>query len=159
MKIFLDADILFNSVHNLRTRTLLRRIKNAGHDIIVPVSVLGEVMLVCIAEDRRDDLIEIRDTCSDLDISFAAESKGSKMCGLCLENFDKREFNITDKTNLANALAYSSSFRNIDSYFMTTDLYLLRFKLPCEDPKIKCSHSSGRSSLEIVHEDEVRSKL
>lgn len=66
MRVFLDADMLFDSVNDLRTRTLLRRIKNAGHDIILPVSVLGEIMLVCISEDRGNDLLKIRDTCSEL---------------------------------------------------------------------------------------------
>ncbi len=60
MRVFLDADVLFDSVTDSRTSTLLRRIKNAGHEIILPSSVLGEIMLICISEDRVDDLLCIR---------------------------------------------------------------------------------------------------
>ena len=65
MRVFLDADVLFDSVNDSRTSTLLRRINNAGHDIILPFSVLGEIMLICISEDREDDLLCIRNICSE----------------------------------------------------------------------------------------------
>ncbi len=54
MRVFLDADVLFDSVDDSRTSTLLRRIKKAGHEIILPVSVLGEIILICISEDLLD---------------------------------------------------------------------------------------------------------
>jgi hypothetical protein len=85
MRVFLDADVLFNSVNDLRTRTLLHRIKNAGHDIILSVSVLGEIMLVCISEDRERDLLSIRNICSELKPNFVVSLDQFRTCKLCLK--------------------------------------------------------------------------
>ncbi len=160
MRVFLDAGVLFDSVDDLRIRTLLRRIKNAGHEIIVPVSVLGEIMLVCISEERMNDLLGIGNICSELETSFAVSSEQFKVCNICLENFDKRSFNITDKEHLAHILAYSSFFEdNGDNYFLTTDLYLLDFKLPCNDPGRSCGRFRCPNPVKILDADEMRSIL
>ena len=84
MRVFLDADVLFDSVTDSRTSTLLRRIKNAGHEIILPSSVLGEIMLICISEDRVDDLLCIRNICSELKPLFIVSLEQSAICSLCL---------------------------------------------------------------------------
>ncbi len=160
MRVFLDADVLFDSVRDLRTGTLLRRMKNAGHDIIVPVSVLGEVMLVCIFEDRQADLLAVKNTCSELKTTFASSSERFKVCNLCLENFDKRAFNLTDKDHLAHALAYSSFFNDgKENYFLTTDRYLLDFRLPCRYLKDSCGLFGSKTPLKIVNLEEMRRLL
>ena len=158
MRIFLDAGVLFDSVHDNRIRTLLHRIKNAGNEVIVPASVLGEIMLVCISEERMNDLLCMGNICSELETSFAVSSEQFKVCNICLEKFDNRSFNITDKEHLAHVLAYSSFFEDDgDNYFLTTDLYLLDFKLPCSD-KGRCCGLFGRSNpIKIIDVDEMRS--
>lgn len=160
MRVFLDADVLFNSVNDPRTRTLLNRIKNAGHDIILPVSVLGEIMLVCISEDRERDLLSIRNTCSELKPSFVVSLDQFRICKLCLNKFDSRSSNPTDKDHLANSLAYISL--NDDgrgNYFLTTDRYLLDLSLPCRGSKRKCSLFNDKTALKIVSTDHLRSLL
>lgn len=160
MRVFLDADMLFDSVNDLRTRTLLRRIKNAGHDIILPVSVLGEIMLVCISEDRGDDLLKIRVTCSELRPLFVLSLEQFGICNLCLKKFDKRSFNLTDKDHLAHALAYSSVYNDgRENYFLTTDLYLLDLMLPCVGRNKKCGLFDNKTVLKIVGKEEMRSLL
>lgn len=92
MRVFLDAGVLFDSVHDTRVRTLLWRIKNAGNELIVPASVLGEIMLVCISEERMNELLGIGNACSELETSFAVSSERFKVCNICLEKFDKEVF-------------------------------------------------------------------
>lgn len=160
MRVFLDAGVLFDSVNNSRVRTLLWRIKNAGNELIVPASVLGEIMLVCVSEERMNELLGIGNTCSELETSFAVSSEQFKICNICLEKFDKRSFNITDKEHLAHVLAYSSFFEDgEDNYFVTTDLYLLNFKLPCSDPEKSCGRFKRQIPIEIVDIEEMRSLL
>ena len=97
MRVFLDADILFNSVNDLRTRTLLHRIKNADHDIILSVSVLGEIMLVCISEDGKVIFSASENLCSELKPNFVVSLDQFRICKLCLNKFDSRSSNPTDK--------------------------------------------------------------
>ncbi len=160
MRVFLDADVLFNSVTDLRTRTLLHRIKNAGHEIILSVSVLGEIMLVCISEDRERDLLSIRNTCSELKPNFVVSLDQFRICKLCLKKFDSRPSNPTDKDHLANSLAYISVNNDgKESYFLTTDHYLLDLSLPCTGSKRKCSLFNDKTVLKIVNIDQLRSLL
>jgi predicted nucleic acid-binding protein len=160
MRVFLDAGVLFDSMHDGRIRTLLQRIKNAGNEVIVPASVLGEIMLVCISEERMDELLGIGNTCSELETSFAVSSEQFKVCNICLEKFDKRSFNITDKEHLAHVLAYCSFFDDDeDNYFLTTDLYLLDFRLPCSDPERSCGRFGHPNPIKIVDVEEIRSFL
>jgi len=160
MRVFLDADVLFDSVDDLRTATLLRRIKNAGHEIIIPVSVLGEIMLICISEEREDDLLCIRNICSELKPLFIVSLEQFRICNLCLKEFDKRSFNLTDKDHLAHALAYSSLFNDgKENYFLTTDLYLLDFMLPCVGHGMKCGLFDKKTVLKIVDKEMIRTLL
>lgn len=157
MRVFLDADVLFDSVNDPRTSTLLRRIKNAGHEIILPFSVLGEIMLICISEDREDDLLCIRNICSELKPFFIVSLDQSAICNLCLKDFDKRSFNRTDKDHLAHAMAYSSAYGDgKENYFLTTDLYLLDMMLPCVGRHRKCGLFNNKTVLKIVDNDEIR---
>jgi predicted nucleic acid-binding protein len=157
MRVFLDADVLFDAVHDMRAGTLLRRIKNAGHELVIPVSVLGEVMLVCISEERQDDLLSIWNICSELEVDFAVSSERSKICNLCIEKYDQRAFNLADKDHLAHAVAHISLFGDAkDSYFLTTDLYLLDFRLPCRYLKDNCGLFGSKTPLKIVNLEEMR---
>jgi hypothetical protein len=160
MRVFPDADVLFDSVDDSRTSTLLRRIKNAGHEIILPASVLGEIMLICIAEDREEDLLCIRNTCSELKPLFIVSLEQSAICNLCLRDFDNRSFNRTDKDHLAHALAYSSAFNDgKENYFLTTDLYMLDLMLPCIGQKRKCCLFNKSTVLRIVDKEGIRRLL
>lgn len=160
MRVFLDADVLFDSVTDSRTSTLLRRIKNAGHEIILPSSVLGEIMLICISEDRVDDLLCIRNICSELKPLFIVSLEQSAICNLCLRDFDKRSFNRTDKDHLAHSLAYSSAFHDgKENYFLTTDRYLLDMMLPCVGQRRKCCLFDSKNILKIVDKEGIREIL
>jgi hypothetical protein len=87
-------------------------------------------------------------------------SEQFEVCNICLEKFDKRSFNITDKEHLARVLAYSSFLEDDgDNYFLTTDLYLLDFKLPCSDPEKSCGRFRRLNPIKIVDVAEMRSLL
>jgi rRNA-processing protein FCF1 len=57
MNIVVDADILFNSIRERSPDNILKRLRNAGHDVFIPLTVLGEVMLTCITEKRREEAL------------------------------------------------------------------------------------------------------
>ena len=71
MNVTLDADILFNAVSGHSTKTLLHHIVNAGHSLFVPLTVLGEVMLVSMSDDKKYEAMQdIVFLCRELSINF-----------------------------------------------------------------------------------------
>lgn len=159
MRVYLDANVLFDSVDSSKTKNLLRRLKNAGHNLVISLSVLGEVFLICITEDRQEDLIAIRNRCAELKPDYVTPLKQSRICTLCMDKFDKRGYNLTDKTHLAYTLAHSALFDDGESYFLTTDRYLLDMRLPCVDPEFRCDLFEGKDIPMIVKEDTIREKI
>jgi predicted nucleic acid-binding protein len=159
MRVYLDANVLFDSVDSSKTKNLLRRLKNAGHSLVISLSVLGEVFLICITEDRQEDLIAIRNTCAELKPDYVTPLKQSRICTLCMDKFDKRGYSLTDKTHLAYTLAHSALFDDGESYFLTTDRYLLDMRLPCVDPEFRCDLFEGKDIPMIVKEDTIREKI
>ena len=159
MRVYLDANVLFDSVDSSKTKNLLRRLKNAGHSLVISLSVLGEVLLICITEDRQDDLIEIRNTCAELKPDYVTPLKQSRICTLCMDKFDKRGYNLTDKTHIAYTLAHSALSEDSECYFLTTDRYLMEMRLPCVDPEFRCNLFEGKTLPMIVKEDFIRDRI
>ncbi|MCD6145585.1 MAG: hypothetical protein J7J03_04210 [Methanosarcinales archaeon] len=128
MNITLDADILFNAVSDHATKTLLHHLVNAGHSLFVPLTVLGEVMLVSLTRDDKHEAIhDIIYLCRELSIKFQIPSQKLRQCCMCIDDVDKHNrLQFTDKTHLGYASASASD------YFLTTDKLLRRFKYPCE---------------------------
>jgi predicted nucleic acid-binding protein len=128
MNVTLDADILFNAVSGHSTKTLLHHIVNAGHSLFVPLTVLGEVMLVSMSDDKKYEAMQdIVFLCRELSINFQIPSQKLRQCCVCIDDVDKHNrLQFTDKTHLGYAAASASD------YFLTTDKLLRRFRYPCE---------------------------
>jgi hypothetical protein len=61
MNIVIDADILFNPVRESSPDNILRRLRNAGHDIFIPLAVLGGSDATCITKKPREEALRVMD--------------------------------------------------------------------------------------------------
>lgn len=128
MNITLDANILFNATNEHRTNTLLHHLVNDLHSLFVPLTVLGEVMLVSMRDDKKHEtMYDTVSLCRELSIRFQIPSQKRRQCCMCIDDVDKyNRLQFTDKTHLGYASASATD------YFLTTDRPLLKFKYPCE---------------------------
>jgi predicted nucleic acid-binding protein len=143
-KIFLDADTLFDGIIDQDVETLLSHANNAGYKLYVPLTVLGEIMLNCIDENRRDDLNNIMSLCANINILYTVPNKQLRECCVCIDGADKRDrLDYTDKTNLGYATAYNAD------YFLTTDKKLLHnFSFECKDQTKIISYKALKKILD-----------
>lgn len=127
MNIFLDTTCLFDAIETQSIKNVLDHAINAGHSLYVPLTALGEIFLVCINDNRSNDLNNVLSFCKERDIFFKVPNKKLRECCMCIDEADKRNsLDYTDKTNLAYATA------NDADYFLTTDTKLLRnFNYEC----------------------------
>jgi rRNA-processing protein FCF1 len=88
MNIVVDADILFNPVRERSPDNILKRLRNAGHDIFIPPTVLGEAMLTCITEKRREEALRVMDYCDELDPFWMIPNERLQTCCPCIEEAD-----------------------------------------------------------------------
>jgi hypothetical protein len=132
MNIVTDTDILFESIKVRNPENILTRLKSVGHDIFIPLTVLGELMLVgCLSrEDRKDELIEVMDYCQRIEPSVLIPNIKLRICCQCIDKIAERN-GITDRTNLSYATAYNTKSDSIN-YFVTTDKPVRHIMLPCK---------------------------
>jgi predicted nucleic acid-binding protein len=144
LDIFLDSNILFDAVEITRTQTLLNRVINSGNKLMTSITVMGEVLAVCISEQRRDEMEKILDICSQLGIEYLLPEPLLRSCCFCMDELDPtNRVSSTDRTHLAYAKVGECD------YFLTTDEDLQHFSLaPCDLGKKR-----------IITPDELRSIL
>lgn len=130
MNITLDTDILFDATTKRHTNVLLHHLVNDNHLLFVPLTVLGEVMLVSMRDDDKyETMDQTVSLCRELSIKFQIPSQKLRQCCVCIDDVDEHNrlhLQFTDKTHLGYASASSTD------YFLTTDRPLRRFKYPCE---------------------------
>jgi len=132
MNIVTDTDILFDSIRARNPENILTRLQSVGHEIYVPLTVLGEVMLVgCLSmPSRKEDLLEVMDYCEKLAPSVLIPNIKLRKCCQCIDEIAERN-GITDRTNLSYATAYNTKKDPIN-YYVTTDRPVVHIRLPCE---------------------------
>jgi hypothetical protein len=135
MNIVTDTDVLFDSIKTRNPENILTRLQSVGHDIFVPLTVLGEVMLVgCLSQpNRKNELIEVMDYCQRIEPSVLIPNIKLRRCCQCIDEIAERN-GITDRTNLGYATAYNTK-NNPMNYYVTTDKPVRHIRLPC---KTKC---------------------
>ena len=127
LRIFLDADIFFDLAEEKRNiKSLINHLINDGHVLVTSITVMGEIVLVCIRDNEKTkDLHKIIDLLHFYDIRFLIPNSLLRECCRCLDRIDPNDrVPKTDKTHLAYAIAYNVN------YFLTTDLKLQVFNLP-----------------------------
>jgi hypothetical protein len=112
MNIVTDTDILFDSIKARNPENILTRLKHAGHDVSVPLTVLGEVMLIgCLSQPiRKEDLMAVADYCSEIDPNVLIPNLKLRKCCGCIDGIAERVHGLTDRTNLGYATAYNPPF-------------------------------------------------
>jgi len=152
MNIVTDTDVLFDSIKTRNPENILTRLQSVGHDIFVPLTVLGEVMLVgCLSHpNRKNELIEVMDYCQKIEPSVLIPNIKLRRCCQCIDEIAERN-GITDRTNLGYATAYNTK-SNPMNYYVTTDKPVCHIRLPC---KTKC----GLNPTKIVSPGQLRKIL
>lgn len=132
MNVVTDTDILFDSIKSKKPENILTRLQAAGHNVFVPLTVLGEVMLVgCLSQpSRKDELIEVMDYCQKIEPSVLIPNIKLRRCCQCIDGIAERN-GITDRTNLSYATAYNTKSDPMD-YYVTTDRPIRHIRLPCK---------------------------
>lgn len=144
MNIAVDTCILLDAIDDKRTETLLNHLVNAKHTVSVPLTVAGELLTVCLTEQRKDDLNKVVDLCVRLDAEYLMPRPELRGCCACMDSTDDRKHtSITDRTHIAYAKAWESD------YFLTTDKEILGL------PPAQCDPGSNR----VIDPDALRELL
>ncbi len=133
MKIFLDSTVFFDAIEKnkdgTRLKTLLRHAINDDHILVTSLTVYGEIVQVCIRDNRDNDLKDILKLIVDLDVQCWLPNPLLRDCCKCLDKHDKENrVGLSDRTHLAYSMSYG------DEYFLTSDDNLLHFPVN----KCKC---------------------
>ena len=133
MNIVTDTDILFDSIKTRNPDNILTRLKNAEHDIFIPLTVLGEVMLIGLSKPtRKTEAIAVMDYCDGIDPIMLTPNLKLRKCCKCIDETDMRIHGLTDRTNLGYATAYNTQ-ELIIAYYVTTDEELPYLRLRCKE--------------------------
>lgn len=152
LKFFLDAEILIDSVEdNRKGREVykkLRHIKNKDHVLVTSITVLGEIILVCMRDNRLDDLKNIIDMIAELGMTYYVPNNLLRDCCKCVDKLDKyNKTGSTDRTHLAYSLNYD------DDYFITNDNEVLKLKIENIKCNKKCDKNNCTSNKIITPKD------
>jgi hypothetical protein len=152
MNIVTDTDILFDSIKTRNPENILTRLKSTGHDIFVPLTVLGEVMLVgCLSpQNRKDELIAVMEYCERIEPSVLIPNIKLRRCCQCIDEIAERN-SITDRTNLGYATAYNTKEFPMN-YYVTTDRPVRHIRLPCKS-------TCNLNPPEIIPPNQLRTSL
>ncbi len=156
MKIFLDSTVLFDAIENSkegrRFKTLLNHAINDKHILVTSLTVYGEIVQVCIRDNRSDDLHDMLDLIGGLDIQCWLPNPQLRDCCKCLDKHDKENrVGLSDRTHLA----YSTSYD--DDYFVTSDENLQHFPLD----KCKCKRCGKKNNIskKLISPEQLRNIL
>lgn len=151
-RVAIDSDIFFFAISDRssdkkksqKADALLRHLNNhPEYEILIPISVLGEVVIKCLDASRPHDLNELHELITkwaELRIDFLLPNDAvAEICYLISMKYKDDRLKPTDRVHLAYALAYNMK------YLITTDKALLKFPVP-----------SGRE-LQIISLDKAKS--
>ena len=125
---------------------------NDGHLLTTSLTVYGEVIQVCMRDNRDDDLHNILGIIREFDVQCWLPDPQLRDCCKCLYKVDKdNRVGLNDRTHLA----YSTS--NGDDYFLTSDGPFLHFLIQ----KCKCRRCRRKSdnALRIISPYQLRNLL
>ena len=153
-RVAIDSDIFFFAIsdshkekENRRmAETLLNHLKNhPDYEVLVPISVLGEVVIKCLDESvprNLNDLHLLADMWAGLDIGFVFPNDAvARICYHIMDKYKDERLSPTDRVHLGYALAYNMN------YLVTTDMNLQRFPVP---PGRDLEIMSLKKALEII---------
>jgi len=154
MKVFLDSCIFFDYLKDYKTKSTIRHAKNNGHKLVTSITVLGEIVSVCVPR-RLQELYDIIEVLKELDVEvihpqpLPNEPRLSLLreCCMCLDAYHAEEgiygSSLTDRTHLAYATMYDCDF------FVTSSSEVKALRTPNDCPR----------KVEVVDIDSLRKKL
>ncbi len=111
-----DTCILFDALGDNQIRRTLNHLKHTNHEIVVPLTVAGELVMQGIQEGKIDQFYEIIELLKEIDATFLIPNPILRDCCSCIDDYleENGRSSTTDRTHLAYSIAH-----NCD-YYLTT---------------------------------------
>lgn len=114
MIISIDTSILFDALNDTQIRRTLRHLKNNKHEVVVPLTVAGELVMQGIQEGKIKQFYEIIEILKEIDAVFLIPNPLLRDCCSCIDGYleEKGTYgsSTTDRTHLAYSIAHSCDF-------------------------------------------------
>ncbi len=136
MIVSIDTSILFDALKDTQIKRSLHHLKNNGHDIVVPLTVAGELVMQGIQEGKIDQFYEIIDILKEIDVEFLIPTPLLRDCCNCIDiHIDTTGVygsSSMDRTHLAYSIAHDCDF------YITKRSEVRTLKIPDDcDTKLK----------------------
>lgn len=123
-----DTSILFNALKDSQVRRTLHHLKNNKHEVVVPLTVAGELVMQGIQEGKMKQFYDIIDILKEIDATFLIPNPQLRLCCSCIDDYldEKGTYgsSSTDRTHLAYSIA-----NNCD-YYVTTKSETRTLEIP-----------------------------
>lgn len=130
----IDTCILFNALEDNQIRRTLNHLKNTNHEIVIPLTVAGELVMQGIQEGKFDQFYKIIELLKEIDATFLIPNPILRDCCFCIDKYLEKNgrSSTTDRTHLAYSIAHDCD------YYLTTKSETRTLGIPKEcDRKIK----------------------
>jgi len=126
----IDTSLLFDALNDSQVRRTLNHLKNNNHEVVVPLTVAGELVMQGIQEGKIKQFYEIIDILKEIDAVFLIPNPQLRLCCSCIDDYleEKGTYgsSTTDRTHLAYSIAH-----NCD-YFLTSKSETKTLRIPTD---------------------------
>lgn len=144
MIVSVDTYVLFKALTDSQIRRSLNHLKNNGHEVVVPLTVAGELVMQGIQEGKIDQFYEIIEILKEIDASFLIPTPQLRDCCHCIDGYIETTrvygSSTMDRTHLAYSIAHNCDF------YITSRSEVKTLKIPDECP----------TELKIISPDEIK---
>lgn len=128
LTVSIDTSLLFDALKDSQVRRTLNHLRNNNHEVVVPLTVAGELMMQGIQEGKIKQFYEIIEILKEIDATFLIPNPLLRDCCSCLDDCleEKGTYgsSTTDRTHLAYSIAH-----NCD-YFITSKSETKTLRIP-----------------------------
>lgn len=142
LTVSIDTFLLFDALKDSQVRRILNHLKNNNHEVVVPLTVAGELVMQGIQERKIKQFYAIIEILKEIDAIFLIPNPLLRDCCSCIDDYleEKGTYgsSTTDRTHLAYSIAH-----NCD-YFLTSKSETKTLRTP-EDcgTKLKITTADG----------------
>lgn len=139
-----DTYLLFSALRDSQVRRSLNHLKNNEHEVVLPLTVAGELVMQGIQEGKLNQFYEIIEILKELDASFLIPTPQLRNCCHCIDEHIETKgiygSSTMDRTHLAYSIAHNCDF------YITSKSEVRTLKIPDDCP----------AKLRIIASDEIK---